>query len=78
LASAKAKVLKSMEGNPGATPAFAKFVEGALFDRLARALLLLFAARFQREGLVRCTERARQQHLEGEHGHGEGCKRKRA
>ncbi|KAI8473796.1 MAG: hypothetical protein J3K34DRAFT_518721 [Monoraphidium minutum] len=75
LAAAKAKVLKGLEAAPpggggsaaAAAPpprALLAVVEGPLFDRLARPLLLLFAARFAREGLARCVERARQQHLD--------------
>jgi len=66
LQAAKSKVFKStVEGTPAATPAFSRFYDSALYDRLVRALLLMFTARFQREVLLRSVERARQQHLEG-------------
>jgi hypothetical protein len=49
-----------------ATPrAFLRFAEGKLFDRLLSGFLLMLAARFQREQLARCAERARQQHVDG-------------
>ncbi len=57
-------MLKSLEGTPAATPAFAKFYGGALYDRLLGTLLLMFAARLQQEALARALERARQQHAD--------------
>ncbi|GBF94644.1 hypothetical protein Rsub_07380 [Raphidocelis subcapitata] len=68
LEASKAKVAKALlEGAPASSAALARFLAGALFDRLLRTLLLMFAARFQRGALARCVERARQQHLEGYH-----------
>lgn len=65
LGPAKAKALKALEGGPLASPALARFADGALCDRLLRPLLLLFTARFQREALQRAQERTRAAYADG-------------
>jgi hypothetical protein len=57
-------VLKAVEESVPA--AFVHFYQGQLFDRLLHGLILYLCALFQHEALVRCMERSRQQHLEGE------------
>lgn len=64
LGAAKTKVLKAVEESVPA--AFVHFYQGQLFDRLLHGLILYLCALFQHEALVRCMERSRQQHLEGE------------
>ncbi|KAF8067329.1 FOX1 [Scenedesmus sp. PABB004] len=60
LGAAKAKVLRAVE--EGVAPAFVRFFNSALFDRLLTALALYLCATFQHEALSRCAERARAQH----------------
>jgi hypothetical protein len=64
LGAANTKVLKAVEESVPA--AFVHFYQGQLFDRLLHGLILYLCALFQHEALVRCMERSRQQHLEGE------------
>jgi hypothetical protein len=64
LGAAKTKVVKAVEESVPA--AFVHFYQGQLFDRLLHGLILYLCALFQHEALVRCMERSRQQHLEGE------------
>jgi hypothetical protein len=76
LAAAKAKAVEAMRKRaaalvPGAAaaaaapPAFLRFADSLLFDRLLGGLALMFAARFQREALARHAERTRAQQLDG-------------
>jgi hypothetical protein len=57
LAGAKVKVLKGLE--EGVLPAFVRFFNSALFDRLLHGLVLYFVALLQQELLQHWTERTR-------------------